>query len=233
MMCACDETICGFPVLPLPEKPDYIPLSDEEFKRETLSAWCRGGHTEKITAALRGGEHEWAILCHDESPSVRAAVTCKASEFYQMQMLGDPEPLVRKWLAIYGTDRVRLALLAQQKNDPEVLVEIAKWGNITARNRDLPLAWDKPDVLRKIAPYLGTRGIRVLEKHPDIHMRFVAAMHGSLAQGRRFFESIKNDKDPNCFLMRKLLSWRLEDLEAVASALSVGRVRTMNLGVER
>ena len=232
-MCACDESICGFPVLPLPEKPDYIPLSDEEFKRETLSAWCRGGHDEKITAALRGGEHEWAILCHDADFFVRAAVTCKASEDIQMEMLGDPEPLVRKWLAIYGTDRVRLALLSQRESAPEVLVEIANWGNVQARNRILPLAWDKPDVLCKITPYLGTRGLRLLEKHPDLYVRFEAAMHGSLAQGKRFWESIKNDKSPACWLMRENLSYRLEELEKIASVLQGGRVRTMNLGVER
>ena len=62
---ACNENICGFEVLPFPEKPGYLPISDEEFRRDTLAAWCRGGYREKIAAALYGGEREWAALYKD------------------------------------------------------------------------------------------------------------------------------------------------------------------------
>lgn len=228
-----NEKICGFTVLSFPKKPDFVPLSDEDFKRETLSAWCRGGEREKITAALRGGEHEWAVLYRDESPYVRAAVICKASEAIQMKMLHGPEPVVRQWLVIYGTDRVRLALLEQHEHSPEVLVELAKWGNMRARNRIIPLAWDKADVLCKIAPYLGVHGLRLLEKHPDINVRFAAAMHGSLGMARRFLDFLKGRENAESWLMADGLSERIEDLERVESALLGGRVRNINLGVER
>lgn len=176
---ACNENICGFEVLPLPQKPGYLPISDEEFRRDTLAAWCRGGEREKISAALRGGGREWAVLHRDENLYVRAAVMCRANEEIQLKMLQEPEPVLRKLLAQHGTDRVRSALLARGESDPEVLVEIAKWGSVQVKNRILPLMWDRPEVLQKIAPFLGSRGLRILEKNPDHHVRFEAAMHGS------------------------------------------------------
>ncbi len=151
-----------------------------------------------------------------------------------MKMLPDPEPIVRKWLARYGTDRVRTGLLEQHENNPDVLLEIAKWGNAQIRNRVLPLGWENPDLLCKITPYLGSRGLRILEKHPDISVRFEAAMHGSQAQGRRFLDSIKDNKSSECHLMRESLLGRLDELDKVKTALLGGRVRTINFaGVER
>ena len=80
MTYAYDVKNWGFEVLPFPEKPDYLPISDEEFRQDTLSAWCRGGYREKIAAALYGGEREWAALYKDSDLSVRAAVACRGSE---------------------------------------------------------------------------------------------------------------------------------------------------------
>ncbi len=144
-----------------------------------------------------------------------------------MKMLPDLEPIVRKWLARYGTDRVRAGLLEQHENNPDVLLEIAKWGNVQIRNRVLPLGWEDTDLLCKIAPYLGSRGLRILEKHPDMSVRFEAAMHGSQAQGRRFLDSIEDNKSSECWLMRESLLGRLDELDKVKTALLGGAARTL------
>lgn len=227
MTYAYDEMICGFQVLPFPEKPEYLPVSDEEFRQETLVAWSWDGYRERITAALRGGEREWAILYKDKDFLVRGAVMCKASEKIQLKMLREPEPAVRKLLAQYGTDRVRSALLAQGEADPEVLVEIAKWGSVQVKNRILPLMWDRPEILRKIAPFLGSRGLRILEKHPDQDVQFCAALYGSREKCRCFLDAVKGKKDPNSWLKGEQLSTRLEELEQVHEALFGGQARTI------
>ena len=78
------EVISGFPVFAFPEKPDYLPISNEEFKQRTLEAWTHGDVNSRVSAAFRGGEQEWALLWNDESYSVRGAVACRASEEYQL-----------------------------------------------------------------------------------------------------------------------------------------------------
>ena len=108
------EVISGFAVFPFPEKPDYLPISNEEFKQRTLEAWTHGDVNSRVSAAFRGGEQEWALLWNDESYSVRGAVACRASEEYQLKLVNEPVFAVRKMLAIYGTDRVRLFKLHGQ-----------------------------------------------------------------------------------------------------------------------
>lgn len=228
------EEICGFEVLPFPEKPEYLPISDEEFRQETLAAWCRGGEREKVSAALRGGEREWAVLYRDENLYVRGAVMCRAHEEMQLKMLPETEPVLRKLLAQHGTDRVRATLLAQGEPDPVVLAEIAKWGSVQVKNRILPLMWDRPEVLQKVAPFLGSRGLRILEKHPDQEVQFCAALYGSREKCRRFLDAVKGKKDPNSWIRGELLSQRLEELEQVQEALFCGQARTIKQeGLER
>lgn len=66
---------------------------------------------EKTAAVFHGGELEWAALYNDDDIAVRGAVACRASEEYQLKLVNDPVPAVRKMLAQYGTDKVRLANL--------------------------------------------------------------------------------------------------------------------------
>ena len=77
------EKICGFFVNIMPQKPDYLPITQEEFEQLTLEAWSRSNDEKcRITAVFRGGPQEWDTLCHDESVSVRTAVACHSSERY-------------------------------------------------------------------------------------------------------------------------------------------------------
>ena len=147
------EMICGFGVIRIPQKPDYLPLTQEEFQQEVISAWTRGGHMEKTAAVFHGGERGWAALYNDKDMAVRGAVACRASEEYQMKLVGDPASVIRQYLAIYSTDRVRTALLERGETDRYVLENIAKFGNTEIRRRLLPVIWDKKDSLRG---WLGT-----------------------------------------------------------------------------
>ena len=221
-----DKRICGFEVLPFPEKPEYLPISDKEFRRDTLAAWCRGGYREKIAAALYGGEREWAALYKDRDVSVRAAVACRADEATQLKMLNDPAPLVRKLLARYGTDKVRTAAVKGWETDTEVLMEIAKWGSAATKRRVLELAWHLPETLKQVIPYLSPGCIKKLEIYPDRGIRYEAAMHGGMAQCQRFLDAIRKDRDTGSFLMRWNIQSRVEELGNVKKALLGGLFRS-------
>ncbi len=227
---ACNENICGFEVLPFPEKPGYLPISDEEFREDTLAAWCRGGYREKIAAALYGGEREWATLYKDSDPSVRGAVACRSNEATQLKMLNDPAPMVRKLLARYGTDKVRTAAVKGWETDTEVLMEIAKWGSAATKRKVMELAWHLPEKLKQVIPFLSPGCIKKLEIYPDRGIRYEAAMHGSSAQCRRFLDSLKGLRDVESTVMRDNARYRLDELRKVQHALSGRPVRTIKHG---
>lgn len=105
------DMICGFQVLRIPPKPDYLPISQEEFEQRTLEAWTYNNDKTKVSAVFRGGEREWALLWNDESYFARGAVACRASEEYQLKLVNEPISAIRDLLAIYGTDKVRLPVL--------------------------------------------------------------------------------------------------------------------------
>ncbi|MEY8573774.1 hypothetical protein AALD01_05110 [Oscillospiraceae bacterium 21-37] len=226
MTYAYDVKNWGFEVLPFPEKPDYLPISDEEFRQDTLSAWCRGGYREKIAAALYGGEREWAALYKDSDLSVRAAVACRGSESIQLKMLSDPEPLVRKLLARHGTDKVRAAAINGWEANTEVLMEIAKWGNAATKRKVLELAWSLPETLKKVIPFLSPGCIKKLEIYPDRAVRYEAAMHGGLAQCQRFLDAIRKNRDADSWLMRQNVQDRIDELSKVKKSLLGGLVRS-------
>lgn len=226
MTYACEKTICGFAVLPFPEKPDYLPISHEDFRQETLAAWSRGGFGEKIAAALYGGEREWAALYKDSDPSVRGAVACRGSESIQLKMLSDPEPMVRKLLARHGTDKVRIAAVKGWEANKEVLMEIAKWGNAATKRKVLELTWSLPESLKRVIPFLSPGCIKKLEIYPDRAVRYEAAMHGGLAQCQRFLASTKNQKDTESLFMRQNVQDRMDELGKVKNVLLGGLVRS-------
>lgn len=227
MTYAYDEMICGFQVLPFPEKPGYLSISDEEFRQKTLAAWSQGGYREKITAALRGGEREWAMLYNDSDTSVRAAVACRANEAIQMKMITDPEPVVRKLLARYSTDKVRTAAIKGWEIDKDVLAEIAKWGNSAVKQRAMELALQLPETLKKLIPHLTPGCIKRLEIYPDKGIRYEAAMHGGRAQCERFLDSLREQKDMESEFMRDNIRQRLNELHSVKKSLFWGRARTI------
>ena len=114
------ERLHGFLVKKFPEKPEFLSMTQEEFEDRTLQAWSGSDEDSRVSAALRGGEREWELLWRDESYKVRGAVACRAGEKYQLRLVGDEVGPVRKRLAVYGTDRVRLALIEHGEADPEV-----------------------------------------------------------------------------------------------------------------
>lgn len=227
------EKICGFWVNVMPQKPDYLPITQEEFEQLTLAAWCRSGdESNRISAVFRGGPKEWDVLCHDESSSVRAAVACHSSERHQLMLVADPEPLLRMRLVIYGTDRVRNVLLDRGENDPDVLAEIAKYGSTSTRHRLVDVAWENPKVLRDIARYLPASGIDKLLEHSSMEVRIDAASRGSRAQCLRVLEMPYSSHDVTVVFMRDWLVDRLKELDKVAQAIRQPSIKMQNIEME-
>ena len=56
------EIICGFSIKKMPHKPDYLPISQEEFVQSTLEVWTHGDEESKVSAVFHGGTREWAVL---------------------------------------------------------------------------------------------------------------------------------------------------------------------------
>jgi len=224
------EIIRGFVVKKTPQKPDYLPITQEDFKQKTLTAWCESeDESSRIAAVFRGGEQEWAALIHDESWKVRAALACRASEQYQLFLAADTEPVVRRCLAKYGTDKVRNMILYHVETDPEVIAEIAKYGSTNIRKRLIQIAWDSPNTLRQITRYLPASSIEKLLTHPDIDVRIDAALHGNREQCMQVLQTICSSSDPSLVLMRDGLTERINELDKVAQAIQFGRTRTQKI----
>lgn len=217
------EKICGFTVKKIPQKPDYLPVSQEEFVQNTLEAWTYGDEKSKVSAVFRGGTHEWAVLWKDESYKVRGAVACRASEEYQLKLVYDPITPVRERLAIYGTDKVRLALLERDESDEAVVKLIAKFGNTTVQHHLVQVMWDKPDILYQCVRYLPASDLEKLLAHPRMDIRVQAALHGTRDQCRRALAMSSRSKDPLISFMRDDLIERMRELEKVDNAIKFGK----------
>lgn len=222
------ERLHGFMVKKLSQKPDYLPISQEEFVERTLAAWVSGDEESRVSAVFRGGEREWTALWSDESYKVRGAVACRASEKYQMKLLNDPIPEVRKLLAVYGTDGVRHALLDRGETDRDVLTQIAKYGSTTTRHQLVDVAWKDPKTLHEIARYLPASALEKLLTHPNMEVRIDAASHGSMDQCSRVLAMPFSGHDITVVFMREWLIERMKELDEAANAINLGRERTRN-----
>ena len=220
---ACNENICSFEVLPFPEKPGYLPISDEEFRRDTLAAWCRGGYREKIAAALYGGEREWALLWNDESYFARGAVACRASEEYQLKLVNEPISAIRDLLAIYGTDKVRLALLERDEPDEYVLQSIAKFGSTDIRHRLIEAAWTRTSLLISCMPFLPAGCIEKLMSHPNTDVKVSAALHGTIDHCSQVLMLPLSMDNLAVSLERPFLLERIAELDEVAWSIHFGK----------
>lgn len=222
------EIICGFSVKKIPQKPDFLPISQEEFEHNTVEAWAHGDEESKVSAVFRGGTREWAVLWRDESYKVRGAVACRASEEYQLKLVYDPITPVRDRLAIYGTDKVRLALLERGESDEEVVKRIAKFGNTTVRHRLVKAVWDRPDILYKCVRYLPASDIEKLLSHPSMDICVQAALYGNQEQCSRALAMSSKSKDILISFMRDDLIKRMRELEEVDNAINFGKTITRN-----
>lgn len=208
-----NEIICGFSVKMIPQKPDYLPISQEEFVHNTLAAWAYGDEDSRVSAVFHGGIREWAALWKDKSYKVRGAVACRASEEYQLKLVCDPITPIRERLAIYGTDKVRLALLERGEPDKIVMRGLAKYGNTTVRHRLVQVMWDKPDILYQCVRYLPASDIEKLLSHPSMDIRVQAALYGNLDQCCRVLAMTVNTKDILLAFMRDDLIERMREVE--------------------
>jgi hypothetical protein len=194
--------------------------------QKTLEAWTYGDEESKVSAVFRGGTREWAVLWKDESYKVRGAIAYFANEEFQLKLVYDPITPVRERLAIYGTDKVRLALLERGESDKEVVKRIAKFGNTTVRHRLVQAVWDKPDVLYSCIPYLSASDIEKLLSHPSMDICVQAALHGNQEQCKRALTMTANTKDILLAFMRDDLIERMRELEKVDNAINFGKTIT-------
>lgn len=222
------ERLHGFLVKVMPPKPDFLPMTTEEFVDRTLEAWTYSDEDSRVSAAFRGGEREWEVLWNDESYKVRGAVACRGSEEYQLKLVDDPIAPIRNLLAIYGTDRVPLALLNRSEPDKDVIQNIAKFGSTTVRYRLVDVAWNDPKALHEIVRYLPAGAVEKLLTHPSMEVRIDAATHGSMEQCRRVLAMPYSRHDITVVFMRDWLIERMEELDEVANAINFGKTRTRN-----
>lgn len=215
--------VCGYQVLRFPQKPDYLPITEEEFRRETLAAWSRGRYREKIAAVIYGGEQEWEALYKDENMEVRGAVACRASEEYQLKLVNEPISAIRDLLAIYGTDKVRLALLERDEPDEYVLQSIAKFGSTDIRHRLIEAAWTRTSLLISCMPFLPAGCIEKLMSHPNTDVKVSAALHGTIDHCSQVLMLPLSMDNLAVSLERPFLLERIAELDEVAWSIHFGK----------
>ena len=217
------DMICGFQVLRIPPKPDYLPISQEEFEQRTLEAWTYNNDKTKVSAVFRGGEREWALLWNDESYFARGAVACRASEEYQLKLVNEPISAIRDLLAIYGTDKVRLALLERGESNEDVLQSIAKFGSTAIRHRFVDTVWDRPTLLMKCTPYLPAGCIEKLMGHPDTDVQVKAALYGTIDHCGQALMVPRSINNLLATFLRPYLLKRIAELDEVAWSIHFGK----------
>lgn len=220
------EIICGFSMKTMPHKPDFLPISQEEFVQNTLEAWTFSDEDSRVAAVFHGREREWSALWKDESYKVRGAIACFASEEYKLKLVYDPITPVRERLAIYGTDKVRLALLERGERDKEIVESIAKYGSTAVRHQLVKTVWDKPDILFHCVQYLPASDIEKLLAHPRMEIRVMAALYGNRNQCTRALAMSSASKDILLSAMRDDLVERMQELEEVENAINFGKTIT-------
>ena len=148
---------------------------------------------------------------------------CYVNNLHHLYAMCDPITPVRERLAIYGTDKVRLALLERDEPDKAVIKNIAKYGNTTVRHRLVQVMWDKPDILYQCVRYLPARDIEKLLSHPSMDIRVQAALYGNREQCNRALAMSSATKDPLISFMRDDLIERMRELEKVDNAIKFGK----------
>lgn len=217
------DMICGFQVLRIPPKPDYLPISQEEFEQRTLEAWTYNNDKTKVSAVFRGGEREWALLWNDESYFARGAVACRASEEYQLKLVNEPISAIRDLLAIYGTDKVRLALLERGESNEDVLQSIAKFGSTDIRHRLIEAAWTRTSLLISCMPFLPAGCIEKLMSHPNTDVKVSAALHGTIDHCSQVLMLPLSMDNLAVSLERPFLLERIAELDEVAWSIHFGK----------
>lgn len=209
-----------------PPKAIIPPMTQEEFVDRTLEAWTYSDGDSRVSAAFRGGEREWEILWNDESCKVRGAITCRVSEEYQLKLVGDPIAPIRKLLAIYGADRVPLALVERGEQDKDVIQSFAKFGNTAVRHQLMDVVWDKTDLLIKCVSYLPASSIEKLMSHPDTDVQIHATLHGTREQCRHVLSLPENLQNLSTKFLRSCLIDRINELDKVANIITVSHAKS-------
>lgn len=189
---------------------------------KTLNAWAGSfDYRKRRQAVLDGGPVQWKLLLHDKSVYVRAAIVEKGTEKYQLALVGDTEPVIRDWLARYGTEKVRQSLIEAGERDQSVIASIASHGGVEIRKALVSVCWDKPDYLVRIMPYAVNSDLKRLTDHPNKDVRVAAASYGS----KEMCLKVLADKDLG--IARFFLEERISDLDDMAERLHIrGRERS-------
>lgn len=191
--------------------------SVESIKDRTLLTWIESTDCRKrAQAALEGGPREWGRLLHDESWMVRGYVARCGTQYYKLQLVSDPEWIVRKQCAIYGKEKVEMALIAAGEQNLEIISEIAKHGNVKVRKELVKVYWDNPEALHAIVPYAVQSDFFRLVNHPDKSVRLKTAMHGD----RAIVQYIMSQDDISVW-DKTMLQLRLDELQEISEALSI------------
>ena len=188
-----------------------------------MEAWTYNNDKTKVSAVFRGGEREWALLWNDESYFARGAVACRASEEYQLKLVNEPISAIRDLLAIYGTDKVRLALLERGESNEDVLQSIAKFGSTDIRHRLIEAAWTRTSLLISCMPFLPAGCIEKLMSHPNTDVKVSAALHGTIDHCSQVLMLPLSMDNLAVSLERPFLLERIAELDEVAWSIHFGK----------
>ncbi len=184
--------------------------TEQEFYKAIAENWMDSpSDYNRASAAVVGGPGQWEKLVKDESVLVRTAVAQYATDGFRAELLGDPDPVVRRYIARNAGDALRKALL-EREQDPEVAKTACQYAGSTDTADSLVGAhWDSPQVLAACAPYMGKAALGKLSGHPDAAVRMAAAEHGGVEICRQVL--IREEDVLNRNLLEELLAGMEEE----------------------
>lgn len=160
----------------------YMTPTEEKSYQERLSAFQQkqadrlegmlgsGNEETRVQAVQKFGPAAWERLVNDPSMLVRGGIAYFATDEYRIQLIDDPEPIVREMIAEHGGDSVHQAMIDRGEKKPEILSAIAKHGSVSTQIQMVHTYSSQPDILKTFSKDLGKAALFELLKSEDPHV---------------------------------------------------------------
>lgn len=194
----------------------YAEASREIMADRLQTLLAENTRDSKCRAIMDCGAPAWDALLHDPDEFVRGCIAIVGDEQRQLELVSDPEPMVRQSLADHGTDKVRAALLEAGERDPSILKSAVGNGSFEVQAAAIERFWETPETLIAIGADWKPEAQRVLLAAEDPRVAILGINAANREQCQRLLET------PGLGINEKMkIEWRLGELPEPGKASPV------------